>query len=47
MAETDFKIVDIGTMVGYSDYAHFSKIFKEYTEISPRDFREKNRKDKN
>lgn len=47
LAETDFKIVDIGTMVGYGDYAHFSKIFKEYTEISPRDFREKNRKDKN
>lgn len=42
LVNAEFKIVDISTTVGYDDYAHFSKIFKEYTGISPREFREKN-----
>lgn len=42
LVNAEFKIVDISATVGYDDYAHFSKIFKEYTGISPREFREKN-----
>ena len=42
LVNAEFKIVDISTTVGYDDYAHFFYFFKEYTGISPREFREKN-----
>jgi two-component system response regulator YesN len=36
----EFKIYDICFMVGYESPRYFSKIFKQYTSISPKEFKE-------
>lgn len=39
LSATDFPIVDIAMAMGYSDQSYFSKTFKRYTGISPREYR--------
>ena len=36
---TDNSIEDISLSVGYSDYKHFSKLFKKHTDLSPQKYR--------
>lgn len=36
---TTYKIQDISEMVGFQDVTHFSRIFKNYEGISPKEFR--------
>ncbi|MDR4887891.1 phosphoenolpyruvate hydrolase family protein [Fredinandcohnia sp. QZ13] len=36
-----FRLVEVAEMVGYKDYAHFSKVFKKSVGTSPREFQEK------
>lgn len=42
--DSDNGIVDIAIEVGFNDYSYFSKIFKEYYEMSPKSFRKYYRK---
>ena len=39
LAETDWKVADIGHKVGYENDKHFMKIFKNICGISPSDYR--------
>ena len=41
--ETDDSVSTIAYKVGFSDYGHFSRIFKKFTGISATDYRKKNR----
>jgi len=42
LKETDTPITDIAYAVGFSDYNHFSRIFKQITGVSARLYRKKN-----
>lgn len=42
LRETDLAIKDIVDKCGYSDYAHFHKVFKKYTGITAAKFRHQN-----
>jgi two-component system response regulator YesN len=35
----DNKVYEVAFAVGYSDYAHFAKVFKKYFQFSPTDYR--------
>ncbi|PAB59661.1 response regulator [Anaeromicrobium sediminis] len=39
LSDENYTIADIAKELGYSDYRYFSKSFKKYTGISPREFR--------
>lgn len=39
LTETNLPIQEIAAMVGYSDYAYFTRVFKKETGYSPRHFR--------
>jgi len=39
LAQPSLRIHEVGDMVGFNDVAHFSKIFKKHTGISPNTFR--------
>ena len=41
LAETDMPITDIAYATGFADYNHFSRIFKQTTGISAREYRKK------
>jgi len=41
LRETDLPITDIAYTVGFSDYNHFSRVFKQHVGISARQFRNK------
>ena len=42
LTETDMPITDIAYTVGFSDYNHFSRIFKQTTDTSARRYRKEN-----
>ena len=44
LKESNLRCREIAEQVGYFDYAHFSKIFKKYIGVSPREYQEKCRK---
>lgn len=44
LKESNLRYREIAEQVGYFDYAHFSKIFKKYIGVSPREYQEKCRK---
>jgi AraC-like DNA-binding protein len=39
LADTDRKVVDIAYQLGYSDPAHFTRAFRRWTSVSPREYR--------
>jgi two-component system response regulator YesN len=39
MAQADLKLMDISQTVGYSDIKHFSKVFRRWKGLSPKEFR--------
>lgn len=41
LTETDMPITDIAFATGFSDYNHFSRIFKQFTGASAREYRKK------
>lgn len=43
LAKEDIQISEVANIVGYSDYAHFSKSFKKQTGLSPKEYREKHK----
>ncbi len=47
LSSTDLPIGDIGRMVGYSDNHFFSKIFKSYIGLSPKEYRRRATEGKN
>lgn len=43
LEETDETVTDIAYTVGFSDYGHFSRVFRKLVGISARDYRKQNR----
>lgn len=39
LTNTDFSIIDIAVSVGFEDQSYFSKVFKKYTGLTPKQFR--------
>lgn len=39
LANTDYAIIDIATAVGFEDQSYFSKVFKKYTGLTPKQYR--------
>lgn len=39
LANTDFSIIDIAVAVGFEDQSYFSKVFRKYTGMTPKQFR--------
>ncbi|MGL6198179.1 MAG: PocR ligand-binding domain-containing protein [Lachnospiraceae bacterium] len=39
LTNTDFSIIDIAIAVGFEDQSYFSKVFKKYTGITPKQYR--------
>ena len=39
LSNTDFSIIDIAVAVGFDDQSYFSKVFKKYTGITPKQYR--------
>lgn len=39
LIETNYKVYEIGEMIGYSDVPYFTKMFKKHTEMTPNKFR--------
>lgn len=39
LANTDFSIIDIAIAVGFEDQSYFSKVFRKYTGMTPKQFR--------
>ena len=41
IANTDLSLKDIALKIGFTSYPQFSQHFKNYTEMSPRDFKKR------
>lgn len=39
LANTEFPILDIAVAIGFEDQSYFSKVFKKYTGVTPKQFR--------
>ena len=39
LSHTDYSIIDIAVAVGFEDQSYFSKVFKKYTGLTPKQFR--------
>lgn len=39
LANTDYSIIDIALAVGFEDQSYFSKVFKKYTGLTPKQYR--------
>jgi YesN/AraC family two-component response regulator len=39
LSNTDYSIMDISQAVGFEDQSYFTKIFKKYTGLTPREYR--------
>lgn len=42
LLQPHYKIYEIAALVGYDDFRHFSKTFRKFEGVNPRQFREKN-----
>ncbi|RED66422.1 response regulator transcription factor [Cohnella phaseoli] len=40
LLEQDISLYEVGRMVGYDDYAHFSKLFKKHVGLSPFEYKQ-------
>ena len=40
LANTDYTIIDIAIAAGFEDQSYFSKVFKKYTGLTPRQYRQ-------
>ncbi|MBS5520660.1 MAG: AraC family transcriptional regulator [Clostridiales bacterium] len=45
LKDTSIPIKEVAGMVGYKDYAYFTRVFKKEFSIAPKEYREKQRKD--
>ena len=39
LISTDYQIMEIAVACGFNDQSYFTKVFKKYTGLSPRNFR--------
>ena len=39
LTSTDYRIIDIAIATGFEDQSYFSKVFKKYTGITPKQYR--------
>lgn len=39
LIKTNYSLLDISNMLGYSSYSHFITLFKKYTKYTPHDYR--------
>ena len=46
LINTDLSMAEISTAVGYQDTRHFSKVFRRYQVVSPREYRKNAEADK-
>lgn len=44
LERTDSTVLDVALDVGYSDHAHFTRAFRRWTGLAPRDFRRESRR---
>jgi AraC-like DNA-binding protein len=42
LQDSSLKIIEISEELGYEDHAHFTRAFKRWTGLSPREFRRQN-----
>lgn len=40
LTNTDYSIIDIAVAVGFEDHSYFSRVFKKYTGLTPRQYRQ-------
>ena len=40
LSNTDFSIIDIAIAIGFEDQSYFSKVFKKYTGLTPKQYRQ-------
>ena len=43
LEKTDFPVNKVADSVGYGNYSYFTKIFKRYTKLSPKAYRQQHR----
>ncbi|OMF26744.1 hypothetical protein BK133_20100 [Paenibacillus sp. FSL H8-0548] len=46
LTQTNIPISSISSSVGYSNFSHFTKVFKKYTELGPTEYRSQFREHK-
>ena len=39
LANTDYSVIDIAIATGFEDQSYFSKVFKKYTGLTPKQYR--------
>ena len=39
LSNTEYSIIDIAVACGFDDQSYFSKVFKKYTGMSPKQYR--------
>lgn len=44
LTDTDRKVLDITTAVGYNHETYFRNVFKHYTGLTPKEYREKSKR---
>lgn len=42
LTKTDMAVSGVAARVGYTNFSHFAKMFKKYTDVTPMDYRQKN-----
>ena len=40
LANTDYSVIDIAVASGFGDQSYFSRVFKKYTGLTPRQYRQ-------
>lgn len=40
LSKTEMPVSSVATAVGYSNFSHFTKIFRKYTDRNPMDYRQ-------